>query len=368
MTTFEDKNVSVEELQLQADQLKSRLEEEKQKLNDTSLVEATSKLECLPPLTIKTRRILKGHQSKILCIDWSLDKHHLVSSSQDGKIIVWDAFTTNKEHAFSMPTTWVMACAFAPSGNMIACGGLDNKCTVFNWGTNPSLSGSGTNMATKDNNEEDSGVKKKAVATHTSYMSTCTFSGLDQQILTGSGDSICALWDVESGSMIQSFHGHTADVMSLHISPTETGNIFVSGGCDRAAIIWDMRTGKSIQTFQGQHQSDINSVRFYPSGDAFATGSDDSTCRLFDLRADREICVYTKPSIIFGVSSIDFSISGRLLFAGYNDYTVNIWDSLKGTRINQVYGHENRISCLQTSADGTAFATSSWDSTIRVWA
>lgn len=30
-----------------------------------------------------------------------------------------------------MPTTWVMACAYAPSGNLVACGGLDNKVTVY---------------------------------------------------------------------------------------------------------------------------------------------------------------------------------------------------------------------------------------------
>jgi len=37
-------------------------------------------------------------------------------------MIIWDAFTTNKEHAVTMPTTWVMACAYAPSGNFVACG------------------------------------------------------------------------------------------------------------------------------------------------------------------------------------------------------------------------------------------------------
>lgn len=41
---------------------------------------------------------------------------------QDGKVIVWDAFTTNKEHAVTLATTWVMACAFAPGADMIACG------------------------------------------------------------------------------------------------------------------------------------------------------------------------------------------------------------------------------------------------------
>lgn len=37
-------------------------------------------------------------------------------------MIIWDAFTTNKEHAVTMPTTWVMACAYAPSGTLVACG------------------------------------------------------------------------------------------------------------------------------------------------------------------------------------------------------------------------------------------------------
>ena len=49
---------------------------------------------------------------------------------QDGKLIVWDAFTTNKEHAITMPTTWVMACAYGPSQNVVACGGLDNKVLI----------------------------------------------------------------------------------------------------------------------------------------------------------------------------------------------------------------------------------------------
>lgn len=131
------------------------------------------------------------------------------------------------------------------------------------------------------------------------------------------------------------------------------------------AFIWDMRTSHVVQSFEG-HQSDINSVKFHPSGDAIATGSDDSTCRLFDLRADKEVAVYNKESIIFGVNSVDFSISGRLLFAGYNDYTVNVWDTLRSQRVGLLYGHENKVSCLQVSPDGTALSTGSWDFTLRV--
>lgn len=94
--------------------------------------------------------------------------------------------------------------------------------------------------------------------------------------MTGSGDSTCALWDVECSTLIQSFHGHRSDVMSIDVSPSETGNTFVSTGCDRQALIWDLRNGQCVQSFEG-HTADINTVKFYPNGDAFATGSDDGT-------------------------------------------------------------------------------------------
>lgn len=34
-------------------------------------------------------------------------------------------------------------------------------------------------------------------------------------------------------------------------------------------------------------------------------------CRLFDLRADREVNCYRKESIIFGCNAVDFSVSGK---------------------------------------------------------
>lgn len=58
--------------------------------------------------------------------------------------------------------------------------------------------------------------------------------------------------------------------------------------------------------------------------------------------------------------------TGRLLFTGYNDYTINVWDVLKGNRISVLFGHENRISRVRVSPDGTAMCSASWDSTLRV--
>ena len=41
---------------------------------------------------------------------------------QDGKLIVWDSYSTNKVHAIPLRSSWVMTCAYAPSGNYVACG------------------------------------------------------------------------------------------------------------------------------------------------------------------------------------------------------------------------------------------------------
>ena len=120
------------------------------------------------------------------------------------------------------------------------------------------------------------------------------------------------------------------------------------------------------QTFHG-HELDINSIDFMSNGQNFATGGDDSTCRMFDLRADQEIACYGDENIICGITSLSFSVSGRLLFAGYDDFSCKAWDSLKQEKACQLIGHENRISCLGVNPDGKALCTGSWDSFLKIW-
>ena len=199
-----------------------------------------AELEPLPRIVLKVRRTLKGHLAKIYSMHWSTDKRHLVSASQDGKLIVWDAHTTNKIHAIPLRSSWVMTCAYSPSGNFVACGGLDNICSIYN-------------LKTKE------GTVKVAreLSAHTGYLSCCRFLS-DRQIITSSGDMTCMLWDIDAGMKILDFEDHSGDVMSLSLSTDK--NIFVSGACDSTAKVWDIRTGRCVQTFTG-HESDINAVQ-----------------------------------------------------------------------------------------------------------
>jgi len=58
----------------------------------------------------------------------------------------------------------------------------------------------------------------------------------------------------------------------------------------------------------------VNDVRWSPTGDAIASASDDSTIRLFDLRADAELGCYQRKPVMFSCNSIDFSVSQNLSF------------------------------------------------------
>ena len=62
-------------------------------------------------------------------------------------------------------------------------------------------------------------------------------------------------------------------------------------------MVWDIRTGGYVQTFEG-HESDVNAVRFYPSGDAFVSASDDATVRTTKFRIQSKFTFYYLVSFI----------------------------------------------------------------------
>uniref|UniRef100_A0A8C3H9D7 G protein subunit beta 2 n=1 Tax=Chrysemys picta bellii TaxID=8478 RepID=A0A8C3H9D7_CHRPI len=228
----------------------------------------------------------------------------LVSASQDGKLIIWDSYTTNKVHAIPLRSSWVMTCAYAPSGNYVACGGLDNICSIYS-------------LKTREGNVRVS----RELPGHTGYLSCCRFLD-DNQIITSSGDTTCALWDIETGQQTTTFGGHSGDVMSLSLAPDARS--FVSGACDASIKLWDVRDSMCRQTFTG-HESDINAVCSRGGLGARTPG--------FSPGSGRGVGAGAHPSPPAGVLA----------------------------------GHDNRVSCLGVTDDGMAVATGSWDSFLKIW-
>lgn len=91
---------------------------------DATLLQVAQNVDQIGRIQMRTRRTLRGHLAKIYAMHWGSDSRYdyilhsivnmtfffllcfssssrnLVSASQDGKLIVWDSYTTNKVGRF----------------------------------------------------------------------------------------------------------------------------------------------------------------------------------------------------------------------------------------------------------------------------
>ena len=78
-----------------------------------------------------------------------------------------------------------------------------------------------------------------------------------KHVVTGSCDKTAILWEAATAKKLQTFQGHTSDVLDVALSAD--GKQVVTGSNDGTAILWDAATGKKLQTFKG-HTRDVTSV------------------------------------------------------------------------------------------------------------
>lgn len=334
----------IEQARETAKQLDSQLRSDVEARRDTTLVNAASDAQPCPYRSLSAKRTLKGHQGKIYSMHWAEEGHSLVSAAQDGVLIVWDGITTNKTYGIPLRCAWVMTCAFAPSGTVVACGGLDNTCSIYHLGENV-----------------DS--PSRELTGHNGHLSSCRFLN-NSQILTSSGDQTCVLWDIESGKPVHKFTDHDGDVLSVSLS--SDNNLFVSGSTDSTAKLFDLRTKKIAQMSFLSHHEDVNAVQFFPNDQAFGTGSEDKTCKLFDIRFAGDLNSYDSDK---GVTSVAFSKSGNMFFSSYS-FTgiIKVWDTLKAQQLAELKGHKSSVSSIGISGDGRALCSASWDQTLKIYA
>ena len=250
-------------------------------------------------------------------------------------------------------SAWVMTAVFSDSGNLVACGGMDNMLTIYDL-----------------NNKDTQGVAKmvREISGYEGFLSSARFLD-DRSVVTGSGDMKVMQYETETGKKLLDLQGHNGDVAALSLKPQEQ-DVFVTGSVDRTARLWDLRTaggsgGGCVQTFWG-HESDVNSVSFHTSGLMFITCSEDKTVRLWDIRSDQQVVQYTPDTPNSSFTSVGVSLSGQVILGSSDDCTVHMWD-VAGQHLGALAGHDNRITQLAVAPAGYAIATASWDNNVRVW-
>eukprot|EP01083_Nonionella_stella_P013164 37098_1 len=253
------------------------------------------------------RRVYDGHFGKIYALNWSRDNEYIVTGSQDGKLIIWNAKKTgNGDQKLTIPLDcpFVMTCAFSESSQYVASGGIDETVSIWKVGSS---------MTSKD--------LYRALEEHDDYMSHAAFID-ENRILSASGDGTCILWDIDKYSAIQTYAGHTGDVMAIDLNQSNP-SLFASASVDGTVRVWDIRAGKSIANFAG-HTSDVNVVKWFKNEYGIVSGSDDGTVRLFDTRSYKQMNKYedTKKRSVYeddlgGITSLDLSTSDQYIFSAY---------------------------------------------------
>lgn len=195
-------------------------------------------------------------------------------------------------------------------------------------------------------------------------------------LFSGSQDKSGKLWDLQAGSQVRSFLGHTGAVVCC----VENGeNTIVTGSGDRSVRIWDTRTAAQTTKILGHEGTVLSLVILDPEGRYMLTSARDNTLRIWDTRTCAQVQLHHTAGPVRGMS---YSKYGTTLVTGggYSRipklylYDVNLEDKLTPRYKSFVkmldppthmLGHADAICAL--TGDSTKVISASFDGYVKIW-
>ena len=177
---------------------------------------------------------------------------------------------------------------------------------------------------------------------------------LDRIDQINNGDTLVVLPETKDMIEIK----NSSDINSISYSPD--GKVLASGYDDDTVKLWSTQDGSLIRTLEvnGNYQTfypsmmknEVNSVAFSPDSKVLATGSNDSTVKLWSIQ-DRSL-IRTLEWYDGPVLSVAFSPDGKVLASGSGEGTVILWSTQDGSLIRTLEGHEWHVNSVAFSPDG----------------
>ena len=130
------------------------------------------------------------------------------------------------------------------------------------------------------------------------------------------------LYDAQTHDEIALLTGHTKRVGCVAFSPN--GKTLASGSADTTIRLWDTKTGQLITTLE-EYDPDAP-IAFSPDGQTFASGGENAKILLWDLNTGKLKTTFTAYN---PVRRISFEEDGKTLTTSGSDGTKLLWD-LKG--------------------------------------
>ncbi|KZS87186.1 hypothetical protein SISNIDRAFT_419924, partial [Sistotremastrum niveocremeum HHB9708] len=159
-------------------------------------------------------------------------------------------------------------------------------------------------------------------------------------------------WEIFQGLL----SGHTDCVNCVAFSAD--GSQVASGSDDSTVRIWNATSGAQLQTLEGHtdygHTDYVRSVAFSPDGSQVVSGSDDKTVRIWNAASGAQLQILE--GHINYVKSVAFSPDGSQIVSGSEDNTLQTLE-----------GHTDSVTSVAFSPDGSQIVSGSEDSTVCIW-
>lgn len=156
-------------------------------------------------------------------------------------------------------------------------------------------------------------------------------------------------------------NSHLSDIWTVKFS--SNGNWLASGSVDSTVKIWNNENGNIILNIK--QPSGITYLDFSPNGNYIATASYDSKIRLWKL--PEGVLVKEFIGHIGTVWSANFSPDGKTIASCGEDATIKLWNVDNGHIEQTLRGHTLNVWDVKFSPDGNKLASASFDKTVRIW-
>lgn len=171
------------------------------------------------------------------------------------------------------------------------------------------------------------------------------------------------VWKERGRILHQVWQAHTNTVYALAFSPDN--RTLATGSWDSSVKLWDLESG--AQLWIGWHTKGINTVAFTPNGDMLASGGHDAAVQVWDPHNGMKLQTLPHPGPVYVVT---WSPGGHLLASGDFEGNLRLWEiqqTLPATCMQMIPGHTNRVMGLAFSPNGSRLASGSWDQTVKLW-
>lgn len=168
----------------------------------------------------------------------------------------------------------------------------------------------------------------------------------------------------EWGACLQILMGHSGHVNSVAF-PSD-GSCIASASGDYTIKIWDARSGACLQTLNAySHSVALSPDEICVSSDVYC----DNAIKIWDASRASDACLKTLEGHSKWITSVVlFSEPDGTCFASTSvDGTIKTWDAGSGACIQTLVGHSKRTTSVSLSYESTYIASGSWDTTIKIW-